>query len=523
MRMIEPTLRALPILLGRNAEEAPDREFLSDARGTLTRGEVWDQARRLASGFLGLGLVPGDRVAVMLDNSREFVLTWFGLATAALVEVPLNPAVRGERLLHAMTHSGASVLVVDARYLSEFDEIASKLADLRTVVVVDGIGPSTFPTVPLDDLARTPVGELPIVTPADTSAIMYTSGSTGLPKGVIIPHGQHVMNGWQAVRQAEITVEDRIFVTLPLHHNQAQGYGVMPAVLAGARIHISPGFKRATFWDEVIGAKCTVFPIIGSILALLAVVPDPPSNSLRVAYGVPVPPALHEELERRWELRIIDGYGSTEGTIPAWGSLRGDRAIGSAGRIVPEFEVAILNENDVPAATDQVGEICIRPHEPFSMFQGYFREPERTVRANRNFWFHSGDRGRIDDRGYLWFEGRTEDVIRRFGEFISAKEVEDVVARHPAVELVACYSVPSDVAGQEVMVAVVLKEGEALDPNALRAFCGERLAAFAVPRYVEFVAELPMTPTGKVEKHKLRDRGVTAATDDARAARKERK
>jgi crotonobetaine/carnitine-CoA ligase len=518
--MIEPAQRALPILLARNAEEAPGRVFLADASGTLSRAEVWAQSQRLASGFLGLGLEPGDRVAIMLDNCREFVLAWFGLAAAGLVEVPLNPAARGERLVHTMTHSGATALITDARFLPPFEEMASELPELHTVVVVGGPGSGPFKLVAFRELAASPIRELPAVTPADTAAIMYTSGSTGLPKGAIVPHGQHVMNGWQAVRQAEITEHDRIFVTLPLHHNMAQGYGVMPAVLAGAQIYISIGFKRATFWDEVISSGSTVFTIIGSILALLATVPDPETNPLRVAFGVPIPPSLHEELERRWDLRIIDGYGSTEGTIPAWGSLRGDRAIGSSGQIVPEFDLSILNDDDVPVVPGEIGDICIRPREPYSMFQGYFRDPERTLSAVRNFWFHSGDRGRIDEQGNLWFEGRSDDVIRRFGEFISAKEVEDAIAQHDAVELVACYGISSDIAGQEVMAGVVVKNGHELDAEALRAFCSDRLPEFAVPRFVEFLDELPMTPTGKVEKHKLRQRGVTNATNDARSAHK---
>ncbi|MCG3753954.1 AMP-binding protein [Amycolatopsis sp. Poz14] len=512
----EPALRALPALLARNADEDGSRPFLSDVRGSRTRAEVWEQARRTASGFLGLGLVPGDRVAVMLDNALEFVGTWFGLATAGLVQVPLNPAVRGERLVHALTHSGATVLVAEARCLAQFEEIAAQLPALRTIVLVGGRGDTSFETVPYERLAAAEVGTLPAITRADTTAIMYTSGSTGPAKGVLVPHGQHYTNGWQAVRQAEITADDRIFVTLPLHHNMAQGYGVMAGVVSGAEVYVSAGFRRAAFWDEVRAARATVLPFVGSILALLIAQEGAEENPLRVAYGVPVPPSLHEAFEKRFGLRLIDGYGSTEGTIPAWGSLRGDRAIGSSGRIVPEFEVAILGADDLPVPEGATGEICIRAREPFSMFQGYFRDAERTVRALRNFWFHSGDRGRFDAGGNLWFEGRIDDVVRRFGEFVPAKEVEEAVSRHDAVELVAAYGIASDVAGQEVMVAVVVKEGRTVSAEELRARVAEELPPFAVPRFVEFFGELPMTPTGKVEKHKLRARGVTDATFDAR-------
>jgi carnitine-CoA ligase len=517
MTMAQPALRTLPALLARNAEEDGDRAFLSDADRTLTRAEVWRRARAAASGFAALGLVPGDRVAVILDNSLEFVATWFGLATAGLVQVPLNPALRGDRLTHALEHSGARVVVADAAYVEQIEAIADRLAHLE-IVLVHGEATSRVLTLrPLADALDGVDAEPPAVAFSDTAAILYTSGSTGLPKGVIVPHGQHYMNGWQAARQAELTTDDRMFVTLPLHHNMAQGYGVMPAVVAGAAVHVSPGFKRATFWDEIIAADATVFTFIGSIIALLAGQDGPADNPVRVAYGVPVPREHHEAFERRFGLRLLDGYGSTEATIPAWGSLRGERRIGSSGRVVPEFEISIVDDDDVVLPAGSVGEIAVRPREPFSMFQGYFRDPERTVVALRNLRFHTGDRGRFDTEGNLWFEGRIDDVIRRFGEFVSAKEVEDAVMSHRDVELVAAYGVASDVAGQEVMVAVVPHDGAIIDAAELRAHCGTRLPAFAVPRYVEFVAELPMTATGKVEKHKLRSRGVTTDAFDSRA------
>ncbi|UKA60455.1 AMP-binding protein [Arthrobacter sp. FW306-2-2C-D06B] len=502
--------------MAKNALEDGSRPFLSDAHGSRTRAQIWERTQRVASGFRSLGLESGDRVALMLDNSVEFVETWFGLATASLVQVPLNPAILGERLIHAMAHSGATALVADVGYVSQFEQIASELPKLRTIVVVGGKAKTSFEQVPFEQIRSADIGELPVVTCADTTAIMYTSGSTGPAKGVVVPHGQHYMNGWQATRQAEIGHDDRIFVTLPLHHNMAQGYGVMAGVVSGAEVYLSTGFKRATFWNEVISSGSTVFPFVGSILALLAAQKGPSENPLRVAYGVPVPPSLHEEFEKRFGLRLIDGYGSTEGTIPAWGSVRGDRAIGSSGRVVPEFEVEILDERDVPVRTGEIGQICIRSREPFSMFQGYFNDYKRTVDALRNFWFHSGDRGRFDEQGNLWFEGRIDDVMRRFGEFISAKEVEAAIVKHDAVELVAAYGVASEVAGQEVMVAVILKEGRTLSAEELRAHCENYLPAFAIPRFVEFFDELPMTPTGKIEKHKLRARGVSQASFDAR-------
>jgi crotonobetaine/carnitine-CoA ligase len=516
MNIDDPSLRTLPALLARNAAEDPDRVFLAHAGGEMTRGQVWDRAQRTASGFLGLGLEKGDRVAIMLDNGPEFISAWFGLATAGLVEVPLNPDLGKERLLHAMRNSRAVAAVVDVRYLGQFAQLRDQLADFTTVVLVGGAAASPFRTESLAALEASGVGKLPELTRADPAAIMYTSGSTGPAKGVVLPHGQHYMNGWQARRQAEIRSDDRIFVVLPLHHNQAQGYGVMPAVVAGAEVFIAPAFRRATFWQEVNDARATVFVFVGALLALLGAQEGNPENTIRVAYGAMVPKELYLELEQRFDMRIIDGYGSTEGTIPVWGSLRGDRTIGSSGKVIPEFEVTIRDELDDELPPGRIGEICIRSREPFSMFQGYFGNPEKTVSACRNFWYHSGDRGRIDEDGNLWFEGRLDDAMRRFGEFVSAKEVEDAILTLDAVELVACYGIADPVAGQEVMVSIIRREGRTLDANQVRERTAALLPKFAVPRYIEFVDELPMTPTGKIQKHALRARGVTNVTFDAR-------
>jgi carnitine-CoA ligase len=521
MKLIEPRLRTLPALLERNAAEDPDRAFLIDGSETLSRAQVWELAKQIAAGFLGVGLMPGDRVGIMLENSREFVLAWFGLATAALVEVPLNPALRGDRLIHAVNHSGAPIVVVHADYVYLFEELADQLSALSVLVVVGDL-PDTprarFKYIPFDAVQTTIRTLLPTVSSADTVAIMYTSGSTGPAKGVAMPHGQHYMNGFQAARQAGVTAQDRVYIALPLHHNMAQGYGVMVAAVAGAGCYLGKPFKRATFWEDVIASESTVFSYVGSLLALLAAQDAPPSNPLRVAFGVPVPANLHEQIEERFGLRLLDGYGSTEFTMPAWGTLEGPRRIGSCGQTIPEFDVQIFDADGNPVPAGEVGEICIRTSEPNSVFAGYFNDPDRTTAALRCGWYHSGDRGHLDADGYLWFDGRIDDVIRRFGEFISAKEVEDVLGSHPGVELVAAFAIPSDIAGQEVMVAAVPKQGVSLAPQALRDFCTDQLPDFAVPRYIEIVDQLPMTPTGKIEKHKLRSRGTTDRTFDARAA-----
>lgn len=519
MRFDDVSLRTLPALLERNASEDPARPFVLHAGGSFSRGEAWDRARRVATGLMALGLDKGDRMAIMLDNCPDFLSAWFGAATAGIVEVPLNPEMGSERLVHAMTNSMAKVVVVDAKYAQQFEELHEQLPFVETLVLVGrSTADSHFTTLQLSELASTEIGRLPEVLHSDTSAIMYTSGSTGLAKGVILPHAQHYLNGWQATHRAGLTSEDRIIGVLPLHHNQAQGYAVMAAVVSGAQVYITPGFRRATFWREVNEAQATVLVFVGSLLALLGSQEESPENTLRVAYGAMVPKELYLELEERFGMSIIDAYGSTEAAIAVWGSADPSaRAVGACGKVAPEYEVTIRGPHDEELPVGQIGEICIRGREPYMMFQGYFGDPERTQKALRNFWFHSGDRGRFDEDGYLWFEGRVDDAIRRFGEFVSAKEVEDAILAGGDVEMVAVYGIPDPVAAQEVMAAVVPRQGHSLGPEQIRARCADRLPRFAVPRYVEVFDQLPSTTTGKVEKYKLRARGVVPETSDARA------
>ena len=509
--------RTLHAVLSRNAELTPDRVFLSDQSGTLTWRETLDLSRQVARAFAEFGIVRGDPVLVILDNCREFIATWFGLAIAGAIEVPINPQLVGAQLVQRLNACKASVAVIQAEYVASVDSSAAKLRHLKRLIVVGAATSTRYETIPFAELIANARDDqcLEPISVADPVAIMYTSGSTGSPKGVVLPHGQHYVNGRQAADAARITSEDRIFVCLPLHHNMAQGYGVWPALVTGASVALAARFSRATFWNDVERSKSTVFPFVGAMLSLLAQRGDSvPDNPLRVAYGVPVPAHLHERFEERYQLRLIHCYGSTEATIVAWDT---ERVIGSVGRILDTFELRIVDGDDLPVPAGDVGEICVRPKEPYSCFSGYYRDPERTVDAFRNAWLHTGDLGRVDENSTLWFAGRKGEVIRHMGESINPYEVEEVMAQYPAIETVAVYGVVSELGEEDVMAAVVARSGADIQPAALREWLSGRIAKFAIPRYIRVVHQLPMTATGKVEKSSLRAVGVSDATYDARA------
>jgi crotonobetaine/carnitine-CoA ligase len=502
-------------LLERHAATRPGQPFLVTDDRVVDWATMREDALTVASGLVGLGVRPGNTVLLALDNSVEFVQAWFGVAVAGAVEVPVNPDMLGDRLLNVVNHSQARVAVVTPSMAARLDAFGDALAHLKLVVVVgdapgrDAIG---FEDLRADVSTFVPVRR----NPDDLSAILYTSGSTGLPKGVMVPYGQHYANAAQARAASGLAPTDVIYLCLPLHHNMAQGYGIWPALRTGCTVRLATKFRRATFWDDVRHSGSTVWPFVGGLLALLAAQPprgDDRRNPLRVAYGVPIPAALHRSFEERFGLRLVHGYGSTEATIPVWSDP--DCPPGATGRVVPGYEVTVQDGDG--HVVDGIGEICVRAARPSTMFAGYYRDPQRTDAAWRDGWFRTGDRGEFDARERLWFRGRAGDAIRRFGEFVDAEEVENAVLDLPGVVEAACFAVADDVAGQEVALAVVGSAVGSPSPAEIRHHLIDRIPGYALPRYVEVVAELPKTETGKVRRYELRDRGVVPAMQDFRA------
>jgi crotonobetaine/carnitine-CoA ligase len=521
----DPSERTLPALLLRNAEENAEAPFIFDDQGTLTRGGAVELARGMVNAMSELGLERGDTAAIMLDNRREFISSWFGVSCLGAIQVPVNPTTVGERLVHILNQSRCKLIVAAPESVAQVDAVADRLQYLERVVVVGEGESSRFPTTQWAELAYDPSrGELASLDYSDIGAVMFTSGSTGPAKGATLSHGLQWTNGAQPTGLFDMGPQDVVYTCLPLHHNMAQGYGVMVAAVSGGAVRIAQRFKADEFWEDVKRHNATVLSFVGAMLVLLEKRPETPQdvdNPLRVGFGVPIPPALHERFEKRFGMELVHAYGSTEVTIVTW-NVGPDRVIGSAGKPLPDYEVRIADKFDRPVAPGELGQILVRSSEPYSVYSGYFNDPERTVQAWQNLWYHTGDRGRLDEKGNVWFNDRVADVVRRMGEFISSHEVEQVLLSNPEIEMAAAYGVPSELIEEELMVAIIRKPGSTITAEEVRAWCAERLERFAVPRFVDFLGELPMTPSGKVEKYKLKKAGVTPTADDARATKQEK-
>ena len=245
--------------------------------------------------------------------------------------------------------------------------------------------------------------------------------------------------------------------------------------------------------------------------------PDDADHPARLAWGVPMP-EFAPEFEQRFGLRLVEAYGSTDAGVPIYQPLDQPRRPGSCGRAIGAYDVKLFDEHDVEVAPGEVGQIVVRPHEPSLISDGYHGMPEATTHSRRNLWFHTGDLARCDDDGYFYFVGRQTDSIRRRGQNISSFEVEQVVKLHPQVLDAAAFGVPSELSEEDVMVAVVPRPEESIDPAELIEFCQPRMARHMVPRYIDVVDQLPLTPTEKIEKRRLQERAVTETTWDREAA-----
>lgn len=518
----------LPHILAERARMHGDRPFLEELHGpALSYGEADREVNRLAQGLRGLGVAQGDRVLLMLPNCVDFMLLWWAVNRLGAIEVSVNNAYKGYFLEHLVENSGARVMVVEALLLEAVRASEARLPGLETLIVRGAGGEAG--DLGLRRLRPLPLEAVPAGTGAppdvevsyrDLCALMYTSGTTGPSKGVMLPHGFCYLFADATVNLTRLTAEDTYLVSTPLYHANAPIMQVSPALLRGGRAVIAPRFSAGDWVAHVRAAGATATNLLGVMMDFIHRQPPRPDDRdhrLRVVLGQPAPAAIVEDFKRRFGIpKVLEYYGMTEiglVTMMPWDDVRP----GSCGQAVSEwFELRIADpETDEERPVGEVGELLVRPRVPWVFNQGYWAMPDRTAEALRNVWFHTGDALRRDEDGYYYFVDRIRDVIRRRAVNISSYDVERVVGEHPAVAECAAVAVPAEFAGgeDEIKVCLVLREGAPLDPRAFCAWCEDRMPHFAVPRYVETLRELPRTPNNKIQKYLLRQSGTAAAWD----------
>lgn len=465
------------------------------------RDEVWDfgtvgeLALRGCNWMAEIGIEAGDRVVIAVSNRPLFLFYWFSLAARGAVAVPVAHDLFGDSLRYVVQQSGAKQVFAEheecARISRELSDLAIEVHALRDEAdFVERVADFPFASVQPSENAS-PV------------AILYTSGTTGLPKGAVVPNRSYLAIGEKITEAIGITPSDRILTFLPLHHANPQMYALMSALTVGCSMVLVPKFSASTFLDQVRRYEATGFTYVGTVLSILEqTIREPVSgSSLRWCVGGGAPRAVWEALAPRLGVRIHELYGMTEtGGMVTINSVASNR-VGSVGAVRDDFDVVVLDADDnlVPAGT--IGEIAVRPRLPHVMTSGYFNKPQETVDAIRNLWFHTGDLGRFDAEGFLHFEGRSKELIRRGGEMISPVEIELAAMRHPHVADCAAVGIADPILEEEIKL-VVVASGK-IKPQEIEDFLSGLLPRHKVPRYIEFAELIPKTPTQKIQRFKL--------------------
>lgn len=521
--------RTLGALLTHQAAALGETPFVRSGEQCVSYAEANRRANRAAHALAGHGVGPGEVVCVLLDNSLEFLDVWFGLAKVGAVQAPLNTSSTAWQLRGLLAELGAATVVTQPRYVPALGAAAAP--GLRRVVLVEPAGDGAAPGgaapvgAPVTSwrsmTAAAPDTEPDVqVRPTDPVAVMQTSGTTSAAKGVLLCH-EHEFHVAETIgAHLDMRADDRFYNFFPLFHNTAQGMITWSVLLHGASMLLTDRFSGSRFWADVTRHRCTLFFCMGPMVEFLLKGAGPPgATPLRMGWGIGYGQAMADEFRDRFGVELIGGYGCTEAGLVSL-HPREDPRLDTAGRPHPDYEVRVADSEDRELPTDEVGEIVVRPRLPYTTTLGYLNRPAETAELTRNCWLHTGDAGRFDADGYLHFVDRIKDVIRRRGENISSFEVEAVCGEFPGVRECAAVAVPAAHGRHEdeIYLAVVMREGADLDPVALVRHGAERLAYFAVPRYVEVWNDLPKTPTGKVRKVDVRAHGVTDRTWDRVAA-----
>ncbi len=506
-------------LLRKQAQRIGERIFTVCGNETITYAEADRRADRIAATFHALGVGKGERVAILLHNRVEYLDLWFGLSRIGAIQLPLNTAYKSQQLLHTLKRAPVSAIVVEDALLPELQAVIDQIGAIKTVIVLGGTQLKfNRKYMFLNDILRLPHTAPPAVTitGADVGAIMNTSGTTGPSKGVLLSHAQQYILGRNIARDLALTENDVYYNFFPLFHNTAQAMITLPVLLTGAKMVLIDRFSATRFWPDVRAHGCTVFYYIGEMLRILlksTTAADGAGTVLRIGWGIGASPKDFEAFQSRHGVALRSGYGSTEGNVGVY--LPHDHPnLASVGRPLDGFEVRVADENNDPLPPGKTGEILVRSSEPCTVMLGYDGDPDATIAAWKDLWFHTGDAGYLDAKGNLYFVGRVKDALRVRGENISAFEVEEAIAQLDGVIEVAAIAVPCELGGDDLKIVVVARADARLDAETLIAHAQNQLPKFAVPRYVEFVAALPKTETNKVRKNILRETPFTPATWD---------
>ncbi len=492
----------LPDFLADSAKRHPQKNFIEFENRALTYGEVDSISDRFAKFLQELNVGKGDRVAIKLANSPEFIVAWFASAKLGALTVPINYQYKEAETSQILNHCLPKVL------LSHKDLLSSSIPAETTVVWLDE-----------DSLKEKVRGGSRYnientLLPSDPLVIIYTSGTTGTPKGVVQSHRTYVLTGLSFPRWLGLTSEDRLLTCLPLSHINAQAYSTMGAIGADATLILQERFSLGSFWDQARDKGATEFNAVGAMLMLMYKhsTQSRRDHNVRIAYSAPsLPGEIRNEIERRFNLKVVFGYGLSESTFGFIEPVDGPRKDSSMGKIrsYPQFpnRAIIANDDDQELPVRTTGQILL---QNAALMNGYYLDDKKTAQALRNGFLHTGDLAYMDSEGYFYFVDRNSEIVRSKGENISSSEIESLITSHLEVTECAVVGVPSELSDEDVVAFVVPRRGSTINEDDIKRWCKERLAPFKVPARVLFTDSLPKSATFRTNKQQLKREAIAS-------------
>ena len=519
-------------LLEERAAQIPQKTFLLFEKESYTYKEMDQNANKVANLIKAFGGGKGKGIGLFMRNSPRYLDVFFGVQKIGMYIVPLNPELKGDGLQYVIDHSDVEFLAVDGELFETFDAVKKDLPKLKHVFVNDIEPDAQNIKVPFGIKNLGMVKDYPVTSPGvgynpeDMCLIMYTSGTTGRAKGVVYRYGRSSVKKLSILSGLFVRPDDIYYTSMQLCHGNAMFLTVTFSLAGKATVALARKFSASRFWEDIRRYKVTLFNVIGSMVPILMKQPPGPldaQNNVRYVLSAACPAEMWETFEKRFGVVIYEGYGAVDGG----GKIimnPGTGPIGSIGRPTKSLgKYRLIDSEGKDVKKGEPGELVFvleeRKQSPKKKSSGegveYYKNEQASGEKNKGGLLYTGDLLRCDEKGYLYFVGRNTESMRKGGENVSAFEVEHVIMDHPAVEEVAVYAVPSEMAEDEIMASVKLVEGMTLDPKELIAFLKDRLARYAVPRYIRIVKEFPMTNSFRVVKKELEKTGVTPDTFDA--------
>lgn len=501
-------------VLERAVERDPDKIYLLFEDKKISYIQLDAQSNRAANAFLRLGINKGDRVALMLPNCPEYLYLWFGLNKIGASMVPVNTYFRENETRYILQNSESKIVLASPEFQPIISAVVKDCPDIRHKIFTGneahgGLSYASFmestdETLPYFDIDL-----------KDEASILYTSGTTGNPKGCIESQEYYLVAGYRYSTHLGLTSEDRVLTPLPIFHMNPQILSTMGTLFVGGSLALVDRFHPSSWWQELREKEITFFHYLGVMPAMLMGQPPRPEDAdhpLWIGVGAGVPATIHEAFEKRFNCMLLEVFGMTESGLNFCCRADAERKVGTASfcKPFPEYEARVVDENDHDVPPGVVGELVLRGSDEKDrrrgFMSGYYKNPTATKEVWRNDWFHTGDYVKKDEDGYYFFVDRKKDIVRRSGENISASEVEGAIRLHDAVMDAAVIPVPDPIREQEVKAYVILKKGFSSETvlNELINWCIKNLAYFKVPRYWEFRESFPVTKTGKIQKQVLK-------------------